>query len=129
VVTNNVAEYRGLLLGLARASALGADEVESSTTQSSWPSRSTAVQGQAPDMRPLLQPGTGGAARLQAMEGALGPAARERRRRRARQPGARRGPLGRRSETASALRKPLPADTRRCRLPSPPLRPIIIFPA
>jgi ribonuclease HI len=28
VATNNVAEYRGLLLGLARASALGADEVE-----------------------------------------------------------------------------------------------------
>jgi ribonuclease HI len=27
-VTNNVAEYRGLLLGLARARALGADEVE-----------------------------------------------------------------------------------------------------
>ncbi len=26
--TNNVAEYRGLLLGLARARALGADEVE-----------------------------------------------------------------------------------------------------
>jgi ribonuclease HI len=28
VATNNVAEYRGLLLGLARAGALGADEVE-----------------------------------------------------------------------------------------------------
>jgi ribonuclease HI len=28
VVTNNVAEYRGLLLGLARARALGATEVE-----------------------------------------------------------------------------------------------------
>ena len=28
VATNNVAEYRGLLLGLARAHALGADEVE-----------------------------------------------------------------------------------------------------
>jgi len=28
VVTNNVAEYRGLLLGLDRAAALGADEVE-----------------------------------------------------------------------------------------------------
>ena len=28
VVTNNVAEYRGLLLGLGRARALGADEVE-----------------------------------------------------------------------------------------------------
>jgi ribonuclease HI len=28
VATNNVAEYRGLLLGLERASALGADEVE-----------------------------------------------------------------------------------------------------
>jgi len=28
VVSNNVAEYRGLLLGLARASALGATEVE-----------------------------------------------------------------------------------------------------
>jgi ribonuclease HI len=27
-VTNNVAEYRGLLLGLERAAALGADEVE-----------------------------------------------------------------------------------------------------
>jgi ribonuclease HI len=28
VATNNVAEYRGLLLGLGRAAALGADEVE-----------------------------------------------------------------------------------------------------
>jgi ribonuclease HI len=28
VATNNVAEYRGLLLGLGRARALGADEVE-----------------------------------------------------------------------------------------------------
>jgi ribonuclease HI len=28
VATNNVAEYRGLLLGLERAKALGADEVE-----------------------------------------------------------------------------------------------------
>jgi ribonuclease HI len=28
VATNNVAEYRGLLLGLERAGALGADEVE-----------------------------------------------------------------------------------------------------
>jgi ribonuclease HI len=28
IVSNNVAEYRALLLGLARASALGADEVE-----------------------------------------------------------------------------------------------------
>jgi ribonuclease HI len=28
VATNNVAEYRGLLLGLARAAALGATEVE-----------------------------------------------------------------------------------------------------
>jgi ribonuclease HI len=28
IATNNVAEYRGLLLGLARARALGADEVE-----------------------------------------------------------------------------------------------------
>src|SRR3954470_9594725 len=28
VATNNVAEYRGLLLGLARAKALGADEIE-----------------------------------------------------------------------------------------------------
>jgi ribonuclease HI len=28
VATNNVAEYRGLLLGLARAKALGANEVE-----------------------------------------------------------------------------------------------------
>jgi ribonuclease HI len=28
IATNNVAEYRGLLLGLARAKALGADEVE-----------------------------------------------------------------------------------------------------
>lgn len=28
IATNNVAEYRGLLLGLARAQALGADEVE-----------------------------------------------------------------------------------------------------
>ncbi len=64
VATNNVAEYRGLLLGLARARALGAGEVEVVND-------SELVQKQVnglykvkhPDMKPLH------AAAMQALQG------------------------------------------------------------
>ncbi|HEY7622082.1 MAG TPA: ribonuclease HI family protein [Solirubrobacteraceae bacterium] len=56
VVTNNVAEYRGLLLGLARARALGADEV---VVVNDSELVAKQVNGQYkvkhPDMRPLHQ--------------------------------------------------------------------------
>ena len=101
-VTNNVAEYRGLLLGLARARELGADEVEVINDSELVAKQvNGALQGQAPRHAPAAQPGDGGAARLPALEGALGPAGPERRRRRARQSGARRGPVRRRRRQRS----------------------------
>jgi ribonuclease HI len=56
VVTNNVAEYRGLLLGLARARALGADEVEV-VNDSELVAKQVNGQYKVkhPDMRPLHQ--------------------------------------------------------------------------
>jgi ribonuclease HI len=53
-VTNNVAEYRGLLLGLARAKALGADEVEV-VNDSELVAKQVNGQYKVkhPDMRPL----------------------------------------------------------------------------
>ena len=52
--TNNVAEYRALLLGLERAAASAPRRSRSSTTPSSSPARSTAAQGQAaPTSSPL----------------------------------------------------------------------------
>src|SRR5262249_56332563 len=53
-VTNNVAEYRGLLLGLARATALGADEVEV-VNDSELVAKQVNGQYKVkhPDMRPL----------------------------------------------------------------------------
>jgi ribonuclease HI len=54
VVTNNVAEYRGLLLGLARARALGATEVEV-VNDSELVAKQVNGEYKArhPDMRPL----------------------------------------------------------------------------
>ena len=56
VATNNVAEYRGLLLGLARASALGADEVEV-VNDSELVAKQLNGQYKVkhPDMRPLYE--------------------------------------------------------------------------
>jgi ribonuclease HI len=56
VATNNVAEYRGLLLGLARARALGADEVEV-VNDSELVAKQVNGQYKVkhPDMRPLYQ--------------------------------------------------------------------------
>ena len=131
VVTNNVAEYRGLLLGLARARELGADEVEVVNDSELVAKQVNGVyKVKHPDMRPLHSAGDGGAARLPALEGALGPAGPERRRRRAGQPGARRGPLSRACAVEAVEERPssLPIPGA-CRLPSPPLRPTIVFPA
>ena len=52
--TNNVAEYRGLLLGLARARALGADEVEVVNDSELVAKQVNGVyKVKHPDMRPL----------------------------------------------------------------------------
>ena len=54
VATNNVAEYRGLLLGLQRASALGADEVEVVNDSELVAKQVNGVyKVKHPDMRPL----------------------------------------------------------------------------
>ena len=56
VATNNVAEYRGLLLGLSRARALGADEVEV-VNDSELVAKQINGQYKVkhPDMRPLYE--------------------------------------------------------------------------
>jgi ribonuclease HI len=56
VATNNVAEYRGLLLGLARARALGAEEVEV-VNDSELVAKQVNGQYKVkhPDMRPLYE--------------------------------------------------------------------------
>jgi ribonuclease HI len=56
VASNNVAEYRGLLLGLARAQALGADEVEV-VNDSELVAKQVNGQYKVkhPDMRPLYE--------------------------------------------------------------------------
>jgi ribonuclease HI len=52
--TNNVAEYRGLLLGLARARALGADEVEVVNDSELVAKQVNGLyKVKHPDMRPL----------------------------------------------------------------------------
>ena len=52
--TNNVAEYRGLLLGLARARELGADEVEVVNDSELVAKQVNGVyKVKHPDMRPL----------------------------------------------------------------------------
>jgi ribonuclease HI len=54
VATNNVAEYRGLLLGLERARALGADEVEVVNDSELVAKQVNGVyKVKHPDMRPL----------------------------------------------------------------------------
>jgi ribonuclease HI len=54
VATNNVAEYRGLLLGLRRANALGADEVEVVNDSELVAKQVNGVyKVKHPDMRPL----------------------------------------------------------------------------
>jgi ribonuclease HI len=54
VATNNVAEYRGLLLGLRRARALGADEVEVVNDSELVAKQVNGVyKVKHPDMRPL----------------------------------------------------------------------------
>jgi ribonuclease HI len=54
VVTNNVAEYRGLLLGLERARALGADEVEVVNDSELVAKQVNGLyKVKHPDMRPL----------------------------------------------------------------------------
>jgi ribonuclease HI len=54
VATNNVAEYRGLLLGLERARALGADEVEVINDSELVAKQVNGVyKVKHPDMRPL----------------------------------------------------------------------------
>ena len=54
VATNNVAEYRGLLLGLARARALGADEVEVVNDSELVAKQVNGIyKVKHPDMRPL----------------------------------------------------------------------------
>jgi ribonuclease HI len=54
VVTNNVAEYRGLLLGLDRAHALGADEVEVVNDSELVAKQVNGVyKVKHPDMKPL----------------------------------------------------------------------------
>jgi ribonuclease HI len=54
VVTNNVAEYRGLLLGLARARELGADDVEVVNDSELVAKQINGVyKVKHPDMRPL----------------------------------------------------------------------------
>ena len=53
-VTNNVAEYRGLLLGLSRAQALGADEVEVINDSELVAKQVNGLyKVKHPDMRPL----------------------------------------------------------------------------
>ena len=104
VVTNNVAEYRGLLLGLDRARALGADEVEVVNDSELIAKQ---VNGEYkvkhPDMKPLHAAAREALGALRALARAQRAARPERGRRRARQPGARRG--------AVALRvPPAPAD-------------------
>ena len=54
VATNNVAEYRGLLLGLKRANALGADEVEIVNDSELVAKQINGLyKVKHPDMRPL----------------------------------------------------------------------------
>jgi ribonuclease HI len=54
VATNNVAEYRGLLLGLERARALGADEVEIVNDSELVARQMTGeYKVKHPDMKPL----------------------------------------------------------------------------
>ena len=94
VATNNVAEYRGLLLGLERARALGADEVEVVNDSELVAKQINGeYKVKHPDMKPAARARR--SARSREFDGLAHPqrAPRaERRRRRARQPSARRRP-------------------------------------
>ena len=134
-VTNNVAEYRGLLLGLARAQELGADEVEVVNDSELVAKQVNGLyKVKHPDMRPLHSRGDGGAARLQS----AGRCARSR---------GPRTPTPTRSSTRPSTRparvpgrasraagqeggRPLPISRRVSLAESAPARPItIVFPA
>ena len=92
VATNNVAEYRALLRGLERAAALGAREIEIVNDSELVARQLTgAYKVKHPAMKPLLRRGDGGAARVRSLAGPQRPPGPERPRRRAGQPGARRG--------------------------------------
>ena len=99
--TNNVAEYRGLLLGLERARALGATEVEV-VNDSELIARQVngRYKVKHPDMVPLHRRGAARAARVRALVDPLGAARAERRRGRAGQPGAGRRRLSAEPEPA-----------------------------
>jgi ribonuclease HI len=65
VATNNVAEYRGLLLGLDRARALGADEVEVVNDSELVAKQVNGVyKVKHPDMKPLHAAATEALARF-----------------------------------------------------------------
>ena len=87
VATNNVAEYRGLLLGLERARALGASEVEVVNDSELVAKQVNGdLQGQARRHEAAARRRAEGARGLRALVDPLGPARAERRRGRARQP-------------------------------------------
>ena len=93
--TNNVAEYRGLLLGAregARARRDGGRDRQRLRADRQAGQR--RVQGQAPRHEAAARGGDGGAEPVRALVDPLRAARAERRRRRARQPGARRNPDG-----------------------------------
>ena len=91
MATNNVAEYRALLLGLERARALGATEVEV-VNDSELVAKQVdgAYKVKHPDLKPLHRAALDALAAFDVLARALGPAGAERRRGRAGQPGARR---------------------------------------
>ncbi len=73
--TNNVAEYRALLLGLERAAALGASEVDV-VNDSELIARQVdgAYKVKNADLRAAARAGEGGARRLRPLVDPLGPA-------------------------------------------------------
>ena len=89
VVTNNVAEYRGLLLGLQRAQELGATEVDV-VNDSELVAKQVNGEYKVKhaDMKPLHRAATEVARGVRPLVGALRAAGAERPRGRARQPGA-----------------------------------------
>ena len=106
--TNNVAEYRGLLLGLERARALGATEVE---VVNDAELIAKQVNGEYKvkhaELRALHGQAHGAARRVRALVDPLRAAGRERGRRRAREPRARR--RGDRAHRAAARDRSRPA--------------------
>ena len=75
--TNNVAEYRGLLLGLERARALGATEVDVVNDSELIAHQVNGrYKVKHADMKPLHAAGAGGAGRFRALVDAAGAARR-----------------------------------------------------